>query len=1123
MFCSYVNIRNSYQLLYIKTLLSSLSFSRLNKSSFARTNDSSVSNVRVIRTDSLFSFFSKKRLNTKIKTSLHRSVLKSLNISSSNLSIIKRNRYSILPFLDRFTKDLSLNSSGPSRLCLRKNLPLRISNLFLSFSSVRGHFVKFSHNSLLKIYSSFFFLFSSSLYSELYLTPFLNFLFLKRHFGSELKLNSLFLNRLMINSLFFISNFKKKNKLVPAHSSFYKKKKKRSYVTHLHRFRRSSKQKYSSFLKIKRLMYTMFYQFNKEETDIIYSNTNLSQYESEQKRLYLLSKINKKSFSFFLDNFPLFSKLKLYKSAKLSSSFAFNHLLHVNSNSFLLYNFIGNVSRFFLKSNLVIPSQYRSFFDTSSFFNNVNISNSFLFSFYKKQRFIQLSSFLKRLRALNSKTYNLYINGTGSNYHSTFLKKNRVLFSKWSGLFGFKKRLKYRKGVAHKISYFFHRFISRLYKARRIKKLNININGFYKFAEIFLDAFARQIEYSADYALNLPRQGQESAFYGRFPFIQSFFYGSKNNISLPHSAIKSLLFPLISSSFFIRLNLNELRYVLPELSSSDLVKLHFLISNDNKLRSSLLFRWVRFYFYKNKNLRRFKRFGLKRKKKKVISRSLNKKNVSISLKRRKKKSINYLKRNLKKKLYLQQFARRFYSSNQATIERSNLVNRLIGIFMARYNLSSKKDFYTSVSYLTKYKSTILNYPHIDSSDFIVAYSIIYLLKILKQNDQYLSRFKLYSRLLRKRFISYIRGVSKLKRKISSIKSRRRARRAFLNRFNKKNKIRSGSFFLKKSKFHKNKLRRIRSIKSLISKCNFNRKDFSLMKLFNVFCIRLLRSKLIRKSILSYIHSSRTNPNDACKQIIFNLFKNFVAKSTLSFKINRSQARRTSNFKNLYFKHLKTLLYRNTKFSNHLFIPLNVKLKKKQRRLFSYINMSKLLKMYISLPFFPKLVKKSTKHVVNGKHLKYLLSYKNAISRFNLLLDCNFGSILNILKHDNFRFSSKQEENDFYRKRLRSFISKRKDLNRRRKYKFHKFRKRLNRRYKFQNKKLRNRRFLNYVPAKKSRFDRTWRLSGVCRLIRTRMRKFIQVLYSIGYVKYRASLSHGGCVARKRYYDKRYLF
>jgi hypothetical protein len=49
-----------------------------------------------------------------------------------------------------------------------------------------------------------------------------------------------------------------------------------------------------------------------------------------------------------------------------------------------------------------------------------------------------------------------------------------------------------------------------------------------------------------------------------------------------------------------------------------------------------------------------------------------------------------------------------------------------------------------------------------------------------------------------------------------------------------------------------------------------------------------------------------------------------------------------------------------------------------------------------------------------------------------------------------------------------------------------------------------------------------RFSKICRLIRTRMRNFTQLIYSVGYVKYRASLSHGGCAARKRYYDKRYI-
>lgn len=1126
MFFSYNSIRHSYQLLYIKILLSSISFSRLNKSSFSILNERSISNVRVIRKSHIFSSFSKKILNNKIKRSLHLSILKNLNVSPSFIQYLKQNRYFILPFINLFITGLSTPSNS-LRFSLKKNIPLRLSNLFL-FSSVflnSNYPTSFAFKSLFKTYSSFFFLFSSSIYNELYLTHLLKFLFLKSNLRLDLKQNSLLLNRLMLNSLFFISNSKNKTRLLSR--SFDKKKKKRGGFFSLRRFKRSAKQKSSFFFKIKRLMYTIFYKFNKEELNVIFSHTNLSDYESQQKRAYLLSKINKRSFSFFLDNFPVVNKLKLYKSSKLSSSFAFTQISAFESRSDLLYNFTENVCRFFLKSNLLVPLKYKSVFYFNSLSNPVNLSNSFIFSFYKKQRNSQLFSFLKRLRILNSKTYSLFINGTGSNYHSTFLRRDRVLFSKWSGLFGFKKRLKYRKGVAHKISYFFHRFISRLYKARRIKRLNININGFYKFAEIFLDAFARQIEYSADYALNLPRPGQEALFFSRFPLVQSSFYGSKSNVSLPRSIVKSLLFPLVSSSFFVRLNLNELRYVLPELSSFDLSKLHFLITNDNKVRSNLLFRLARVHFYKNKNLRRAGFIAKKRK----VNLNLLIKHRRLSYLKRKKVS-NFFGKNCKRKSDLQKLSHRLSTSNFYSHDRSVLVNRLIGIFMARYNITSKKDFYVAVSYLNKYKSTILSYPHIDSSDFISAYSIIYLLKILKQNSQYVTRFQLYSRLLRKRFIRYIKGVSRLKLKISGVVSRRRVRRILLNKFNKKSKIKVGSSLIKKSKFYKNKLKRIRLIKQLILKFNFNKKDLSILELFNLFCIKLFNSKSNRKAVLNFVNSSSKNPNEACKQIIFRLFKSFLFNSILGLRQNkfissRISLKKISNFKRLDFKRLKRLITRGKKVQNVSFVPLNFKIKKQQRRLFSYMNLSKILKMYVRLPFFPKLVKKSSKKVINGKHLKYLLSYKDIVSKFNLLLDSNLESFV---KSDRFRFSSKQEQNEFYRKRIRSFVSKRKNLNRKRKYKFYKFRKRLNRKYKFQNNKLqsnrnkhRNKRFFTYTPFKKSRLDRVWKLSGVCRLIRTRMRKFIQVLYSVGYVKYRASLSHGGCVARKRYYDKRYLF
>lgn len=1124
MFSSYNSIRHSYQLLYIKILLSSFSFSRLNKSSFLNLNERSVSNVRVIRKNNVFSSFSKKILNNKTKKSLHLSILKNLNVSPSLIPYLKQNRYFILPFINLFITGIS-NPSNLLRFTLKKNIPLRLSNLFL-FSSVFSNFnclTSFAFNSLFKTYSSFFFLFSSSIYNELYLTHLLKFLFLKYDLRLDLKKNSLLLNRLMLNSLFFISNSKNKVRLLSR--SFDKKKKKRGGLLGLRPFKRAAKQKSSFFFKIKRLMYILFYQLNKEESNVVFSHTNFFDYESQQKRAYSLSKINKRSFSFFLDNYPIINKLKLYKSSKLSSSFAFNQLSMFEYQSDLLYNFTENVCRFFLKSNLLVPLKYKSGFYLNFLSSPANMSNSFIFSFYKKQRNSQLFSFLKRLRILNSKTYNLFINGTGSNYHSTFLRRNRVLFSKWSGLFGFKKRLKYRKGVAHKISYFFHRFISRLYKARRIKRLNININGFYKFAEIFLDAFARQIEYSADYALNLPRPGQEALFFSRIPLVQSSFYGSKSSVSLPRSIVKSLLFPLVSSSFFVRLNLNELRYVLPELSSFDLSKLHFLISNDNKVRSSLLFRWARFHFYKNKNLRRSR---LVAKKRKVNLNSFIKHKRLLNLRR--KKVSNSSGKKWKRTFDLQKWTQR--PSNFYSQDRSLLVNRLIGIFMARYNITSKKDFYVAVSYLNKYKSTILNYPHIDSSDFISAYSIIYLLKILKQNIQYVTRFQLYSRLLRKRFIRYLKGVSRLKLKISGVVSRRRVRRFLLSKFSKKTKIRVGSSFIKKSKFYKNKLKRLRLIKQSILKFNFNRKDLSVLELFNLFCIKLFRFKSNRKIVLAFINSSNKNPNEACKQIIFRLFKSFLFNSILGFKRNKRSSskislKKISNFKRLDFKRLKRLIARGKKLPNVSFVPLNVKIKKQQRRLFSYINLSKILKMYVRLPFFSKLIKKSSKKVINGKHLKYLLSYKDIVSKFNLLLDSNLESFV---KSDRFRFSSKQEQNEFYRKRVRSFVSKRKDLNRKRKYKFYKFRKRLNRKYKFQNNKFqfnknkhRNKRFSIYTPFRKSRLDRVWKLSGVCRLIRTRMRKFIQVLYSVGYVKCRASLSHGGCVARKRYYDKRYLF
>ena len=251
------------------------------------------------------------------------------------------------------------------------------------------------------------------------------------------------------------------------------------------------------------------------------------------------------------------------------------------ANSGALSSFILNLTTFMsFYRGKVTPILHYSLFPVirkRSYFNTLPS----LFSNYFKLSIGKHRSLLNRLRFLRKHTYTFYAKATGSNIYSTFIRNRKVLYSRWSGMFKFKKRLKYRKQASYKISNFFQRYISSLYRDDNstVRRLNLVFKGFVKFLSFCLTAFKRQIEHDMGYNMYyLNNHVRELAPCRARP-------RRIKVLNLFSSFVSSSLASHISPSYVLLLNNN--------ISVSDVSLINKIISSDNNSLVYSLYRSLR--------------------------------------------------------------------------------------------------------------------------------------------------------------------------------------------------------------------------------------------------------------------------------------------------------------------------------------------------------------------------------------------------------------------------------------------------------------------------------------------------------------------------------------------------
>ena len=986
-------IRYSYQLLYVQTTLQDKLISPVRLlpvvSSQKQLRFKSTSLSSNVLVSFLRRFIRKKKRITLRSLRTFSPLLKQLHVSNKLFNFFKKYRTSFTLSFVNLLRRSRLTSSGsvfPFRYVSSLFYPLRLLNL-CSFVQIVPNVRlerKYTHNIMLQLYTSFLFLYPSSFNDEVNISTFLRFFFSKYIISSSIFNKCSLLNRFLFNSFFFNTSLKRRKKRLRSRNIIRKKL----------AFYKQSKLFLCSVLGQRAQLRLRF----KKKTNTV-RKVRIRLLRARNRRLRTLKSVLKNK------------KLKLFRSYRWYSVFSGSRLMRSNFNIGAMHTFVSNLGRFIYRSSLLNVKRTSYFSPISLKLNNKNtVSSSSLFSFYKKRRLFQLRRFLRRIRFLNKNTYNLYLKGTGSNIYSTFLRNDRVLYSMWSGLFGFKKRLKYRKGAGHKVSHFFHRYISVLYKQKRIYKLNLIINGFSKFLSLCIDALGRQLSYSANYYLNTEKYPHRLAsMIKRIPS----YYSNKLKKKWSSSFLRSFTSSFISSNLTVSLNSSDLNSLVPELTVGDLKMLTDVISNDNIHRSSTLLRLIRSRRYR------------------TVPQLLD----------------------------------------SFSTERSFLVNKLIGIFMNRYNIVSKKDFYKAVSSLNKYKSVIFNSSHADKLDFISAYSIIYLLQVLKQNEASFNKMVSYSFLLKRRFGIYLRKIRRLKRKSRRIRRKKRKALLFLRNKNfSKRKLKHKPFVKRKRKHF------VSTFKSFIGKKAsslflLKGRQIRLDTLFNLFSHRLLRSKNFISFCTKYLSmSSILSVESSFKSVLFKLFILFVRRT---YNLH-SFTLRTHQINKLYSA-LLSKPSAKLKFSSSI---RTRSFSKKKKRSFSRFR-----------PSF-----KSTKKLLISNYIQNSLSS---------LMGSSFTALdLKLARQSKkLRFRVRR----LFKSRKRLLFVKRFPRKRMRKIKSRVIVRKRPRGFFFYKKNGKRRRF-----------------SKICRLIRTRMRNFTQLIYSVGYVKYRASLSHGGCAARKRYYDKRYI-
>jgi len=723
-----------------------------------------------------------------------------------------------------------------------------------------------------------------------------------------------------------------------------------------------------------------------------------------------------------------------------------------------------------------------------------SISVTRAFSFYKKKYMKRLSKFLRRSRVLKKNTYTLFLKGTGSNLYSTFFRDKKVLYSKWSGLFGLKKRLKYRKHASFKIASFFHRYISVLYRDNKVGKLNFVLNGFSKFLYMCVNFFGKQIAYSSHYPafhFRLISRGVRRSLYSR-----ALRLSKKRRM---RSFIKSFATSFLLSNNFSSLKKEELVSYLPELSSSDLMSLTSLISSDNETRRTFFFNSIRNAIYRGK-----------------------------------------------KGVLRMHFKDKFLGL------RSHLTEKLISLFCVRYGIPDRSSFYKSVSLLKKYRSNLSSSTRVDLKDFSSAYVIIYLLDLLTYNRSF------YSKLVRKRisllsklfaFISYYEKKQleddlsdKHKRNFPSKDKNTKHKHSGQGYSSYRNNYKGG-YNKNQNNMNYNQGKNRNSYKGGYNKNqsnvnsdqaknnykggynNQNNLNNNQSKKNNYIrannSSRDISSSYTRDSNSRRYNNNQNNSNTTRNNnapLVQNT-SNVTAtqdqnKGNLNYNNNKTNVSLNQNNKNVASNNNKyKSRFSSTQVRSYSNPVVNAEFKELVRtHIVSKIKSKKKKRSFYKALLDFLRVNSSSSFVLRRKLSKLLRSQFNMRGKSMYLTSSS--KLINATPLRSRRSQVKKiqpRKPSIFATRGVSRLSPKEKLKRlkqrREKQRLH----RINV-YKYKNSKRAQRR------------KRKWkhRLTGLIRLIRTRMCTFTRLIYSIGYIKYRTSLSHGGCYSRSRYYDKRYI-
>lgn len=109
---------------------------------------------------------------------------------------------------------------------------------------------------------------------------------------------------------------------------------------------------------------------------------------------------------------------------------------------------------------------------------------------YKRSNIIRLK---KKRTIRRYRTLFLCLNVRNSNIFITLRTKKKVILTRWSGLLGFKKRLKVQKNAAYKLAYPFIKYIINRSKKYRMKRLVISVKGYSRFFHLYYKPFRNMI------------------------------------------------------------------------------------------------------------------------------------------------------------------------------------------------------------------------------------------------------------------------------------------------------------------------------------------------------------------------------------------------------------------------------------------------------------------------------------------------------------------------------------------------------------------------------------------------------------------------------------------------------